>query len=940
MASPRPLRAPRAPITSLEAKIVQYHYVDCKLRRFQKQLGALDATELPDLKPVMLLAGTLFNMSDHFFRRSELVQRGDRFNIAQTIHLTGALAPLSFDSLEALDDTKSGIGSNWSTKHAFCELPTEKKASETLKMLHSLVANARSVLNEKINMAREMYSENNKSLFEYLDTNHALEFDEFDLIPKMGHKNVPVNCDPKNQDRIKSYFRHCYFSMLKEMCIYFQNKVDCLRMDHARLTMQAPTQEGYYQIYFNLLRIADLYVEIRKVGRWVYFDNATYFTLFARGNRNLKMTVGEMSVVFGGNKQNTIVLSTISKYAKRTLTPVNTQNLRQQMDQIAQQYIIESRRSGKQMCETMVTAIGTLKSLTDEWDTILAEGREHVFSQEKIREQMRQRVLDSRSRQSMAMDPAMVAKAANMRAAAAGASGASAARQPLIRPPSRVSSQPPSSVPSRPTSRAGSRPGSRPGSRAGSLTASSEMTRKLIQAKEMELQSTDERRRMSITAGTQSPFLKPSSAPQSRSNSLTKKPGDLSRLFAKPQLSADVITPEASPLKSPSPSETGLTRTSSVRSPTLQRRHSVVSPLRPQVANSDTIRRRQSAYQPQGSTSVSTSTSTSSSTSASTSITSLSDSRPKPLTAQQRLQQHIMKSQKNGSMLAKPLEPKPKATARVKASASASSAKPSEVNTGAEPSAKPVAVMTKSPVLDTVDLGIELGAPSPILSSSNFPGALPNVVVSPLNSLKRNARHEAQAALAAVQRSRTNSNAVRSRTGSTTSNVGRSRTGSTNQLSRQSSVRSRSNSRAVRSRTDSAASLGGNTIVVPPTDLTVDENGNTVKRVRFTGVAQYSEDEDAHTADRMRKQMRQKWAAYKPLFRKLNSQEGETLRQFKEEERQHARPLAASQITGSALFEALHSTPNERGKVSLMGAIGEQSSPSGAKRISRLFGRR
>lgn len=899
----------KPPVSSLEAKLLHYHYVDTKLSKFQQMVSKLDPKMMPDLKPIILMAGSIFNISDHFFRRSELLQKGDRFNAGQLIHLTGNLTPLSWDSLEALDDMKSGIGSNWSSKRSFCELPNEKKSIEMIKLLQSLINNERIVLNEKIKMARELYFDQNKQLFDFIMVDKADQFDELDLIKGLNHSNIPTNLNIKQQEQIKSFFRHSYFNMLKNMCVFYQTKLDTLRLEHAKLTIQTPlTQFNFYQIYFSLLRIADMYVEIRKIGRWFYFDNATYFSQFARSNRKLKETIGEMSISFGSNKQNSLILSTISKYSKRTLTPINSQNLKHQMEQITSQFIIESRKAGKQMSETLINCISTLKNLCDEWDSILIEDKEHTFSQEKLREQMKQRVIDSRNRQSMLIDPSLAQKAANMKLAAT--NGAmSASKQPQLRfmkPPSR--------------------PQSRVSSRSNSLTGTNEITRKLMEIKDTELASTDEKRRMSLTSSSKSPFQKPPMRPpQSRSNSLTKKvpahsdsSSDLTKLFQKPKLpDEDMITPDSSPLKSEQDDDPlkGLRRTSSARtSPTLQRRHSVISPLRPQVANGDTLRRRQSVYSTTGSIS---------NTPASPPVlkppVTTEVARPKPLTAQQRLQQHILKSQKNGSMLAKPLEVKRTPTVRQ----------------------QHIKKSTVEHAVDTVDLGIELGEPKPlpqpvlqVLSgtTTNFPGG------SPLNSLKKSSKQEAHAAVTAVQRSKPNSNVshtpVRSRAGS-----------SSNQLSRNSSVRSRSNSHLLRSRAGSSSSkstLGGNTVVVESDDKgIIGEDGEIIKRVRFTGIAQYSEDEDAHTSDRMRKQMRQKWAAYKPLFRKLNSQEGETLRQFKEEERQHDRPLAASQINGSAIFEALNSTMNERGRVSMMNALNESSNQSNsAKRISKLFGRR
>lgn len=917
----------------------------------------MDANQIHDFKPMMVLCGTMFNLSDNFLRRSSLVQSGDKFNAAQLIYLTGVLSPLSWDSLEGLDNKKPGIGSNWSSRASLCELPTLKKYGEMLSLLKSLISNALLVLSEKIDAAKSENSEQNKQVWSFIE-NHNDPFEELDLISEMNFEEIPQDLKQIQQEEIKSFFRHEYFRMLTRMCIYYQTKLDEFRLEHAKLTTSPMSQQKYYQIYFNLLKIADLYVEIRKIGRWFYFDNFAYFSQFARVNRTLRLTLNEITNYFSNNKQNTLILSTISKYSKRTLTSVNQTNPKEQFNQMSSIFILDAKKSSKQMFDILHASVESLKQLCDEWNKVLAENREHTFSQDKLRAQMKQR--DVRNRQSLVIN-----------------TSASMTSQTAMRNAMNRKSVLPSPTGSRSPSLPGSRSGSRNSSRASSLNQSSELAKKMAiqstsiqqqQQQQQEPMSTEQKRKMSLTSSSKSPFYKPPSRTPSRTNSLNSG----SSILRPPQKTVlnDEITPLSSPLKSSS--QQSITPDSKA-SPTLQRRHSViVSPTRPRQQLGQPPKPQQTDLRRRSSIIGNISSASSSNSSIGSSASSnASEVNSKPLTAQQRLQQHILKSQRNGTVLAKPLQQN-----RRVSSPQAKSASPPPPLKLSPPQPNGSASISSSkkaePPADVSELGIDLNSPpsSTQAKESNFPSGSNGAVspISPLNSL-RGSGSSSQAALLAVQRSRSNSNlsqpqqlqvpVIRSRAGSASntasssiaSSANRSRAGSvTNstggQLSRRGSV--------MRSRGDSTASnrslqlagpskpkdYGGNTQIYDPLDDLSE------KKVRFVGVSPYTEDEDAHTADRMRKQMRQKWAGYKPLFRKLNSQEGQTLREFKQEERRHTSG------TGGFLSEAVHNMETGRG-VSMMAAApstqffgsgmnaGSSSGGGlGTKRLSKLFGRR
>ncbi|GME73868.1 unnamed protein product [Ambrosiozyma monospora] len=335
-----------------------------------------------------------------------------------------------------------------------------------------------------------------------------------------------------------------------------------------------------------------------------------------------------------------------------------------------------------------------------------------------------------------------------------------------------------------------------------------------------------------------------------------------------------------------------------------------------------------------------------------------------PLTAQQRLQQHILRSQQNGTAIAKTVDSRPKNKPIYITSPTASQS-PASVpaqtpritltnddigSSGSEISMSPLnsldeksqesqqIIKVQNALRNKTNFNKANGSQDIINStptkSLNAPKLSP-VKLSPSPSVNRN-------------RSRSNSNNLKPnstvtlspthglvlRNGSDSSLQTRSRSGS--QASQVSLTRSRSSS--VRKMT-APPMHPGNLEVAKSEEPLVDDSGEVVKKVRFFNVPEYCEDEDAPTPQQLQKQIRQKWSSYKPQFRNrtklLNSQEGLAFRKV-----QHLKGSAAN----NGEFEGFtrnhqSSIPIEsNGKFSMMSVV--NGTAGGEKKISKFFKRK
>ena len=1012
----------------IDAKLLQYCYISRKLVAFimvvkrTKELLANPATPLVDPQSIILLSGPIFNINDNFYRRSELLQNMQKYNPAQTIDVSLVLSPISFDSLENIS-RNSPVNPYGISLEKVVPLPNRKKVHDTITLLELLLLSVYEVVDTKFNTALSQVNrqhgtmETKQSIAQNLS---PLTFPELSIVSELIFTNVP-DIPSTKQESILRYYLKSQFHFLEIKLAMFQNIIDELKtgvhktsisVAKSKTTAQMPQQlTPLYTMYTILLRISDMYIEIRKTGKTIYFQNVNYFSPYSRSRKSVREALARMSIYFTHSKQNSMILTLISRYARRT--EIKNISLDSNI------FVSEFRKTSLEMITLLDKMMSALRDMHNQWTLIVTEGKDNEFSKELLREKLRERVnndKDKRLKVQFENQKEMKAQMEHLRASSLTPgdvnngrnrlatrrvssigtigsidensslntnSGLNETKNKLTR---RLSvSETPSRSPasaspsltslsrspfyrqnsnSKLNSLANSNSNgsvSASTSRSNSLTstsASRRMVSRRSSASDLQSESKTSALADMSSIAESSTFVEPPkigrtvqrkgsygsltsgsspSSSSSRTSSLTRQ--STSRGVRSPSVTNQQAAVSRSPSASRQSSIIGdspsisrrttadnsrrnsLTASSSVKNGKgLQKRSSVIlthasSPsLRNQANASDTLKRRQSI----------SGITPGKKESNQVQMATLAAKRvvPQNLTAQQRLQQHILKSAQNGSVYGKPLESR---RPFVSKSASPLKAESNFGNNDMELQTQ-MASQVQGESLDeklsntldalSVNPNLQVTPSSPLQSqaggSATAEGGLTEFPGSPLNSLKASSL-EAQNALKLqiMNRSRSNSNTnvgtpvarttrtsptkpssspspsrMRSRSNSALTKlapVSRQTSGETSgsvsDLSRRSSVSS-----SVQGRTRSrSSSVLGNMDVVSESDVggefRVGPDGEVVKKVRFAGVSQYSEDEDAPTPQRMQKQIRQKWAAYKPLFRKLNSQEGLVFKQ-------------------------------------------------------------
>lgn len=1011
----------------IDAKLLQYCYISRKIMTFimvvkrAKELLANPATPLADPQSIILLSGPIFNINDNFYRRSELLQNMQKYNPAQTIDVSLVLSPISFDSLENIS-RNSPVNPYGISLEKMVPLPNRKRVIDTITLLELLLLSVYEAVDAKFTTALSQVNrqhgtkETKQSIAQNLS---PLKFPELSIVNQLTFTDVP-DIPSTKQESILRYYLKSQFHFLEIKLATFQNIIDELKagihktsisVANSKTIAQKPQHlTPLYTMYAILLRIADMYIEIRKTGKTIYFQNVNYFSPYSRSRKSVREALARMSIYFTHSKQNSMILTLISRYARRT--EIKNISLDSNI------FVSEFRKTSLEMITLLDKMMAALRDMHNQWTLIVTEGKDNEFSKEILREKLRERVNNDRDKRlkvlfenqkemkaqmehlrAGSLTPGDInngkTRLANRRVSSIGTIGSidensslntntslfqsqnkltrrlsvsespsrglssaspsltSSSRSPFYRQNSNSSSN------ANTTNFKGSISAST--SRSNSLTSTS-ASRRMVSRRSSASDLQSESKTSALTnrsAIAESPaFVEPPkigrtvqrkgsygsltsasspSSQSSRTSSLTRQStnrGLRSPLVTNQQSAASgspSLTTQ-SPVIGGSPSvsrrttadnsrRNSLTTSSSVKNgESLQRRSSVIlthasSPsLRSQANSAGTVKRRQSV----------SGIATGKKESNQAQMAALAAKRvvPQNLTAQQRLQQHIMKSAQNGSIYGKPLESR---RSFVSKTASPLKAESNYGNNDMElqnqMSSQTQGESLDEKLLNTLDAlsvnpNLQVTPSSPLQSQSDgtagAEGGLSEFPGSPLNSLKATSL-EAQNALKLqiMNRSRSNSNTnqgspvvrttrtsptkpssspspsrVRSRSNSALTKLapvsrqtsGES-SGSVSELSRRSSVSS-----SVQGRTRSrSSSVLGNIDVVSESDVggefSVGPDGQVVKKVRFAGVSQYSEDEDAPTPQRMQKQIRQKWAAYKPLFRKLNSQEGLVFKQ-------------------------------------------------------------
>lgn len=399
----------------IDAKLFQYYYILEKIDRFETIIRSVKETQrnskspIVDPQAIILLSGVIFNVNENFYRRSELLQNCQKYNPAQKVDVPLLLNPISFDSLENIS-RNNPVGPYGIPLDKWIPLPNKRKALESMILLEILLHSVKEVINFKFEAALKQFNTQhklNETRFSIQHKTNKIEFTELAIIENFIFKDIP-EIDIKKQESVLKYYLKTQFEFLEIEIATFQNIIGTLKSDvhHSIISIarqkqhqleQSNTLSPLYVIYLLLLRIADLYVQIRKSGKTIYFQNINYFLPYSKQRKDLLEILQKNSLLFTKAKQNSMLLTLISKYSRRT----EIKNL--SLD--SNIFVSEFRKVAVEMIKVLEQMIAALKGLHNQWTMLVAEGRDNEFNKEYLREKMKERVANDRmKRMSLALE--------------------------------------------------------------------------------------------------------------------------------------------------------------------------------------------------------------------------------------------------------------------------------------------------------------------------------------------------------------------------------------------------------------------------------------------------------------------------------------------------------------------------------------------------------
>ncbi|KAH3666229.1 hypothetical protein OGAPHI_004418 [Ogataea philodendri] len=895
-------------LDSLDARILQYRYGTQKILKVLENVKSMikkcsQDNQIPFTKYIILLNGSIFNVNDNIYRRSEILINGNKFNPAQSIDPTTNTNAVNFDCMDN--------STNYDTTKL--KLPTYKESTDILKLLELLLFNTFEIYNQKWKTAmkeRSMQeSKRDKPFLTLEDIVDLLQFAELESIENMTEPSLQ---DPGPDTSVEAHLRSLDLKSLNVNITNFEKALDQIAEEVDKLgqykvkdnLLSSPHYKFVLpRAFLLLLHLADFYGVVRKFGKMIYHNNSFYFDNYTRTNDSLRTVLRNLNVYFNQAKKNSLLLSLIAKITRNgsvmTVRPDNINELHRVCD------------DSLSLLKTMLLV---LKRFQAEWQAIIDSNRSNEYDKVQLRLKLKQQAIKERNdlKRRSTVNTSQLTR--NLEALYVDPEKDKLEKEKQSKLQKELFDE-----------------------------AKEARLLKEVEQKELEIQRAEEMQqkvgdrekqlRDELRSNGSSPnsLSRQSSVSRSRSssNQSNQDDGSLRRtkstssrrnsllVTPEPQRVIQVDSESRSDTSSPVNSFTSPTPTSALAGATAS--------LRP------LFRHQQSPVHPSQSPPVNQN--------AKAAALASRKAVQQPLTAQQRLQQHIFKSSQSGQTIVKKLEP------RV-------ISKPIYATSSATTSSNSVLEVPK------------LASPSDsrtssIQSESEFP-------TSPLNSLKQSSLPEFQ-----LQTNRSRSGSLQGEQAQTSSYVtpafraspsasaSRSRSGSLSQRSveaipeddektktsdadttltggENSPVKIRS--RASSTRQNGPPRYAGNILVVPEdAEPQYDADGELIKKVRFTGVAEYSEDEDAPTPQQMQKQMRQKWSSYKPLFRnrtkQLNSQEGMAFRKFQ-------GSLAGAEFEGFNKVNSNAIPVDANGKFSMMSVINSPESAGGPKKLTKLFKRR
>lgn len=292
---------------SLDARTCQYYYGLQKLREILKGIDSLSSNVkengvTPDAYYILLLSGPTLQVNDKLQKKLESVLRGERINIDQKVQPSINTSAVSFDcgDWQPELDLKKDITSY------ICD------SQSLISQFVHLCENAKAIYLQKLNQAAvEKAGTKPVSLFmnEFTD---LLDFSMEQCLVQQLFYNL--NFDKNDSDCVKAVQRDVDWDAGKVVCDNMERQL-CLL---ARSWDTGSNGPYYcYRCCLTLLRIADFYGILRKVGKKVYRGNVSYLKQVTLYSVSLQMHLKGMDSLFNQPKKNNLLLATLVRLTRQ-----------------------------------------------------------------------------------------------------------------------------------------------------------------------------------------------------------------------------------------------------------------------------------------------------------------------------------------------------------------------------------------------------------------------------------------------------------------------------------------------------------------------------------------------------------------------------------------------------------------------------------------------
>ncbi|CDK29418.1 unnamed protein product [Kuraishia capsulata CBS 1993] len=316
-------------LDSLDARIVQYQYGLLKLSRYVEKIRELrdicrekgPETVFPIPTYPMLLSGSIFNLSDNIFRRSEILINGGKFNPAQSVDPPTNTNSVNYDIMEN--------ATNYDTTKLI--IPESKRSFESLRLFEHLIINAHQIYSKKLQQAlqertacRVPDSAGYPQTFDWAEISDLLQPVELAVIPSFIYETTPENSN--DAEAVRQSMRDSDLKVLKAVTESVDVSLATLR-DYLSIMCTCKTKEvllkaphASYMMHRGfaiLLRLADLYAVLRRIGKRVYLFNYHHFQNYVRLDDGLRHALAVVTAYFNQPKKNNVLLASVTKLTRQ-----------------------------------------------------------------------------------------------------------------------------------------------------------------------------------------------------------------------------------------------------------------------------------------------------------------------------------------------------------------------------------------------------------------------------------------------------------------------------------------------------------------------------------------------------------------------------------------------------------------------------------------------